>query len=237
VETKKPYWLHEPKLKLSGWRDEEGRFHYDPYGRHPKIPVSYAEARRTLAYIDRYLDPDEIYNMIMNAPVWAYKRKKEFYEKRDRALLCLLYMLGCRINELLMLRKSQFDFSDPEFIIIRNFRISKRKRRTIQREGVPQVDLPLPREGRLSKFTKTILDYYDVAEERMFNIGRVRAWQIVKYMTGKWCHYFRSQRLSYLVNTLRSATATAKIMGIKNPQTITHYYKGEWQLFRKELKE
>jgi len=231
-----PYWLHEPRLLLSGWRDREGKFHFDPEGKHPLISVSYAEARRRLVNIDRFVSPDRIYEMIVKAPIWKYKTNIEFYTKRDRALLSLLYLLGCRVSEVIRLKKSQFDFGDPDFIIIRDFRISKRKRKTIEREGIPRIDFPIPKRGRFAKFTKLVLDYYNIADEEMFKIGRIRAWQIVKYMTGKWCHYFRCQRLSYLVNLFRSATVTARIVGIKNPQTIAHYYRGSWEQFREELK-
>ena len=56
------------------------------------------------------------------------------------------------------------------------------------------------------------------------------------HMTGKWCHYFRSQRLSHIVNELKSALTTAKVFGIKNPQTIAHYYKTEWEIHKEALK-
>lgn len=52
------------------------------------------------------------------------------------------------------------------------------------------------------------------------------------HMAGKWCHYFRSQRLSHVVNELKSALTTAKVFGIKNPQTIAHYCKTEWEVHK-----
>jgi hypothetical protein len=56
-------------------------------------------------------------------------------------------------------------------------------------------------------------------------------------MTGKWCHYCRSQKISDTINRIRSSDATSKILGIKNPQTISHYYKGTWEDFKEELKK
>lgn len=232
-----PVWLHRRTKKLSGWRDKEGKFHYDLDDKHPEIPVSPAEAKRTLRYIKESISPDKIFELIQNGKRWPYKTKQEFYEKRDKALLALIYLSGGRVNEVLRVEKKQFGFSDEDFILIHEFRISKRKERTIEKEGIPRIVVPLPRTDKFKKFTDLILDYYEVAPEHLFKIGRKRAWAIIKHMTGKWCHYFRSQRLSYLVNRLRSATVASKIVGIKNPQTITHYYKGTWEEYREELKK
>jgi len=73
------------------------------------------------------------------------------------------------------------------------------------------------------------------AGDPLFDMSRQRAWQIIKYMTGKWCHYFRSQRISFLVNKIRSTAAVAGMLGIKKSSTIDHYYKGGWNQFRTEL--
>lgn len=195
------------------------------------------EKRRRLKDIKRFIRPDVVYEMIVDGRLWPYLTNKPFYEKRDKALLALLYLTTGRINEVLKITKGQFDFeADPEFVVIKDFEISKRKEATIKREGVPKVDLPLPKVGTLSKFTDLVLDYYEISSEEMFRIGRVRAWAIVKYMTGKWCHFFRSQKLSYLVNLFHSALVTSKIVGIKNPQTIAHYYKTAWEEHRDKLK-
>lgn len=218
-----PEWLHRRR------RIEGGRF----AGLH----LSPVEARRRLADIERYLEPEQIYSMIVTARPWPYRRRVEHHQKRDRALLALLYLSGLRISEALRIKKSQFDLAcDPDFVVVRDVKISKRKKKTIQREGQPMIDVPLPKTGRFSRFTDLILDYLQVADEDVFKIGSQRAWAIVKHMTGRWNHYFRSQRISWLVNRLRSDVIAARIVGIKNPQTIAHYYKGEWRAHRDELK-
>lgn len=168
---------------------------------------------------------------------WNYKTNQDYYLKRDRAFLSLMFLSGLRVSEVLRIREDQFDLeSDLEFVIVRDVQISKRKVRTIQREGVPKIDVALPLSGELSLFTKLVLDYLSVCEsERLFTFGPARALVITKATTGKWNHYFRSQRLSHLINLIRSTDATAKIVGIKNPGTIAHYYKGTWREFREEL--
>lgn len=219
--------MTEKLLKLSP--------HLDPYWLN-----SVRSTRRTLKDIKRFVDPIAIYRMIVDAPIWMYKRNLSFFAKRDRALLSLLYLTGGRINEVLRLRKSQFSFDDPEFIVIKDYEISKRKKQTIQKEGIPKIDFPLPRVGTFQPFTELVLDYLELThqfKDKLFRFGRCRAWVLVKYMTGFWCHYFRSQKLSYAVNLFKSALITAKIHGIKSPQTIAHYYKTEWTLHREELKK
>ena len=208
--------------------------HLDPYWLN-----DLRSTRRTLKDIHEFIKPETVYGMIQDGEMWSYKTNTYFYFKRDRALVSLLYLTGGRINEVLNLRKSQFDFKeDPEFIVIKDFEISKRNKQTIQKEGIPKIDIPLPRVGTFERFTDLVTDYLDIlSKDKLFNIGRCRAWSIVNCMTGKWCHYFRSQKISYMVNLLRSALITAKIHGVKNPQTIAHYYKTEWRLHREELKK
>lgn len=230
--TRHPYptWLHTRRLVT------EGRFEGEV-----KTAV---ESRRRLADIDRYLSPQEVFSLSCRGKTWPYKRDKAFYVKRDRGLVSLLYLSGLRINEVLRIKKSQFSYEDPDFVVIEDVKISKRKKRTIQTEGIPVIDVPLPLavedrggEFQLGYFTEVILSYVDVAEEDLFKISTARAWAIVKHMTGKWCHYFRSQRISHLINKLRSDVITAKIVGIKSPATISHYYKGEWRAHRDELRD
>ena len=42
---------------------------------------------------------------------------------------------------------------------------------------------------------------------------------------------------AYVVNELKSALTTAKILGVKNPQTIAHYYKTEWEAHKARAKK
>lgn len=190
------------------------------------------QTRRTLRNIRRYLTPEQVHELIVNSKLWLYRTTPKLFHSRDRALLATLYLTAGRINEVLQINKSQFDFIDDDFIIIRDFEISKRKAMILQSEGIPKVDIPLPREGTMKPFTLLLMTYYAIGPEHLFNIGRRRAHQLCRHMTGKWCHWFRSQRLSYLMNTIKSETIVARMLGIKNPGTIRHYYKGEWEEHR-----
>lgn len=204
---------------------------------HPKPFWLHPEKRRRLKDVGRYLGPRQIHALIMKG-TWQYKTQLDYYRARDRAFLSLMFESGLRVCEVIAIRKDQFDFSDSQFIIIKDVEIKKRKAKTIQREGIPKIDVVLPLEGELADFTALVETYYRVCEtERLFPFGTKRAWAITKHITGKWNHYFRSQRISDMMNRqdIPSSDRVAKIVGIKNPQTIAHYYKGSWKEAREEL--
>lgn len=178
--------------------------------------------------IKRYLSPQEIFELINNSKEWDYKTLKELYVIRDKALISVLYLTGGRISEVLKLVFEQLDFSVPDFIIIKDMEISKRRKGSYK----PKLNFPLPLKGDLGKITNFFIGYYNIVktkEGRIFPISRFRAHAIIKNNTGLWCHYFRSQWLSFRVNKLKSALITAQLMGITNPQTLMHYYKTMWE--------
>lgn len=192
----------------------------------------------------RYYDPEGIYQII-HRNAWPYKTRVDYYRLRDLALASLLYLTSGRINEVLRLVKHQFreDEEDPDFLVCHNFWVSKRK------AGVehPTPDIPLPRVGRLAPFTEIVEAYLAFIddEERLFKFSRARAFQITRHITsdpenqqpGKWNHWFRAQSLSYQVNLLRSTILVASDRGVKNPQTLAHYYTGQWKEHKEEMKK
>ncbi len=82
-----------------------------------------------------YFKPYEVYNRLF-LDKWAYKTNWDFYHTRDLALGALLYLTSGRINEVLLLRKKQFeevileydDEEDKIVLIIKDFWVSKRKK-------------------------------------------------------------------------------------------------------------
>jgi len=206
-------------------------------------------SKRGVNDIDDFIELKQLIAIVKTVePYYEYEPWKRI---RDRALLALLALTGCRISELLSVLKSQVEIQD-EWVIIRNILTLKRWKRKYERyldaEGIQRkrciwkerehilVDKPLPRKGILACLTNIFLEYYDIAKKGpLFDISRGRAWQIVNRLTGKWCHYFRSQRISFLVNSIRSDVRVGKMMGIKNVQTLAHYDKGSWEGFKEEL--
>lgn len=178
--------------------------------------------------------PEVLHELILKN-LWAYKMDLGFYRARDRAFSSLAFLTGGRVSEVCQVKKKQFDFdTEQQFILIRNFQVLKRKKgkRVF-------IDLPLPNSHKSSlyHFTELFLDYWDRITERdkeaeVFKFERRRAWQIVNAMTGLFPHAFRSYCFSYWINVLKSETIIAKIFGVENPRTLSHYYKGTWKDFK-----
>jgi len=195
--------------------------------------------KRTLKDIKERLRPEEIYHLII-MKTWPYANNQQFYHARDRALLALLYLTAGRISAVLRLVKAQFDFdADPDFIIIRNMIVIKRKKEHVRREGYPLRDVGLPRKGTLAPFTKLVETYLNMIshDDVLFPFGRKRAWQITNHITGKWNHYFRSQSESYYGRYVfrRDPIGLAEYIGIKNIQTLKEYVKTTWEDYRDQL--
>jgi len=205
--------------------------------------------KRGVNDIDDFIELKRLIAIVKTVePYYEYEPWKTI---RDRALLALLALTGCRISELLSVLKSQVEIQD-EWVIIRNIFTLKRWKRKYEKyldeKGIQRkrciwkerehilVDKPLPREGVLACLTNIFLEYYDIAKKGpLFDISRGRAWQIVNKLTGKWCHYFRSQRISFLCRKINNAVEVSDLMGIKNLQTLKGYYKGGWEHLKQEL--
>lgn len=200
--------------------------------------------RRTNEDITKRLGLEQIYTLITEK-MWPYKENKEFYLKRDRALMALLFLTAGRISEVLSLTKEQFDFqADRNFIIIRNMilvkRLRTRKGKPVKHRTAPIRDeVPLPLKGPLSKFTKLVQDYLcliDKPEERLFKFKRHRAWQIVNSVTGQWCHWFRSQAESYYGKyVFNTPFALRDFVGVSDIESLGPYVKTQWKDYAKGL--
>lgn len=193
--------------------------------------------RRTLEDIREKLSPAQIYELI-TAKTWPYKTELEFYHSRDRALMALLYLTAGRITEVLSLRKKQFQLDlDPDFLIITNMIVVKRKKKA--RKGLPIRDeVPLAKRGPLLRFTQFVLNYMDMIknpEDKLFRFGRSRAWQIVNYVTGKWCHFFRSQSESYYGKIFSNIFALKDFVMVTDAKTLSQYVKTDWREYRDRL--
>ena len=193
--------------------------------------------RRTLNDVF-FQKPSEIYQLI-TSKTYPYKINREFYEKRDRALMALLYLTCGRITEVLSLRKKQFDFeSEPNFIIIRNMIVVKRKKKAKRKSRAIRDEVPLPLSGELASFTSLVLDYLKLVEnpeDKLFNFGRNRAYKIVRYVTGQWCHWFRSQGESWYGKVFSNIFALKDYVGVVSAEVLSDYVKTDWREYRKAL--
>ncbi len=201
-------------------------------------------SRRTNEDITKRLGLEQIYNLITEK-MWPYKEKREFYIKRDRALMALLFLTAGRISEVLSLRKEQFDTqADKDFIIIRNMilvkRLKTRKGKPVKHRTAPIRDeVPLALKGPLSKFTQLVQGYLNsISEpkEQLFRFKRHRAWQIVNYVTGQWCHWFRSQAESYYGRyVFNTSFALRDFVGVSDIESLGPYVKTQWRDYKEGL--
>jgi len=200
--------------------------------------------RRTNEDIKERLSIEQIYNII-TMETWPYKTQQAFYQARDRALMSLLFLTAGRISEVLSLTKEQFDLdADRDFIIVRNMLLVKplktRKGKAVRHRTAPIRDeVPLPKEGPLSRFTKLVQDYLDLMsdpKERLFKFKRHRAWQIVNYVTGEWCHWFRSRAESYYGKYVFNAPfALRDFVGASDIESLGPYVKTQRRDYEKKL--
>lgn len=197
-------------------------------------------SRRTLRDIEPipfHEIEDLVYSLIDSDP-WIghrdepYRTNKEFYEARDKCLLTLCFLTMGRIHEVLQLQKKQFDFSDPEFLVIHDFNVGKRKEKTIRQYGKTYIDIPISKQSRFLIFIrKHLLN----VEDQLFLFGRYRAFQIIKYNTGLWCHWFRSIAQRFYVNKLENPMVVSDMFKV-NIQTISEYYRGSWMDHKDKLR-
>jgi len=160
-------------------------------------------------------------------------------------LMSLLFLTAGRISEVLSLTREQFDFEvDRNFIVIRNMvlvkRLKTRKGKPVRHRTAPIRDeVPLPLRGPLSRFTKLVQDYLDLLSkpnDKLFKFKRHRAWQIVRFVTGKWCHWFRSQSESYYGKyVFTSAFALRDFVGVSDIESLGPYVKTQWKDYEDKL--
>jgi len=200
--------------------------------------------RRTNEDIKERYSIKQIYDLV-TSKAWPYKTNESFYITRDKALMSLLFLSAGRISEVLSLTKEQFDFeADRNFVIIRNMvlvkRLKMRKGKPVKHRTSPIRDeVPLPLRGPLSKFTRLVLDYLNLLSDpkaKLFNFKRHRAWQIVNYVTGEWCHWFRSQAESYYGKyVFNTPFALRDFVGISDIESLGPYVKTEWRDYKDQL--
>jgi site-specific recombinase XerC len=174
--------------------------------------------RKTLADIQYYPRPQELYDQLIASKGWKYQTRKDFYLTRDRSLVSLLYLGDFRISEVLPLTKQNFQ-TEENYVLVKAVKVGKRKEgRVLYREA------RLPLEGIRKVWTELIIAYLEMlkAEERLFPwslekktftigeyklkdgtikkristrfVGTARAWQIVHallpHLTQHWLRAF-----------------------------------------------
>ncbi len=111
------------------------------------------------------------------------------------------------------------------------------KRKKKQRKAPPiRAEVPLPKEGPLAKFTMLVFEYLKMLPEdaKLFEFKRRRAWQIVRHVTGKWCHYFRSQGESWY-GKIYDVFGLKEFVKVTSIETLGDYVQAPWRQYRDRL--
>lgn len=147
--------------------------------------------RRTLQYIEYYPRPYEIYEKIMNGRGWHYKTNRDFYLKRDRAMTALAYLLAGRISEILRLNKEQFSKQEDR-VIVRGIKLSKPKTKGKPRREQFRHEAWLPLYGPRAKLIQIVLDYLEIAPDKLFISDTSQACKCVKALIDIPPHWLRA---------------------------------------------
>jgi integrase len=140
-----------------------------------------------------------------------YRRKKR---ARDQGIIATLFETGGRINEVLALKKDNFDFSHPDFIRVAAMPLLKRYKRdktTGEIHSIPSTrTFVIPSREPLVQYMKPVIDR---ADPFLFPSPKypdrpmtdTRAYQIVRDLGERigmriWNHWFRAQRASQLAS-------------------------------------
>lgn len=115
-----------------------------------------------------------------------------------------------------------------------------RKGKPVKHRTAPIRDeVPLSLRGTLSKFTRLVQDYLELGDEpkeKLFKFKRHRAWQIVNYVTGQWCHWFMSQVESYYgKHVFNTPFALRDFVGVSDVESLGPYVKTQWRDYSNKL--
>jgi len=170
---------------------------------------------------------------------------------RDKALISLLFCTGGRVSEVLLLERKNFQFTQSrEFIIIVGMPILKRYKKI----GVTKDEVTLKKKWKTKKelayrtfpikwsepLTPYFTDYVLNREGKIFDISRIRVYQIVRELNKDiYPHWFRSQRASQLASEYKSFDFQ-KIMQFFGWQSIEaglRYSHLGWKVLSEHMKK
>ncbi|SNR83234.1 tyrosine-type recombinase/integrase [Desulfurobacterium atlanticum] len=144
---------------------------------------------------------------------------RPIYTLREVCFFGLLFFTGCRISELLAIRKKDISFV-KKTILIRQ--LKKRKGQELIRE----VLLPPPVEDYLREY---VISEVIGDEFLLFDFSRQRAWQLVKELSIAALnkplhpHVFRHAFAIQLLKSTSNMEYVRRLLGHKDYDTLKHY--------------
>jgi integrase len=188
--------------------------------------------RRTLKKIKKYPRPRELYDKIVYGKGWDYSSDdKDYFLKRDRALVALLYLLALRISEALRLCKSQFA-TEKNRIVVSGIELSKTKIKGKPRKDQYRQEAFLPLSGNRAMLTQLVTDYLRVAKtDKLFINDTSQAYKYVVALIGEPCHWLRAYGENYLYdNWEHDLLAVADYVKV-DPRTLTEYIRRAYKKY------
>lgn len=190
---------------------------------------------------DFYDPPLRVWEKISGVS-WKYKERKEFYETRDLALMCILYISTSRVSEIvrsivkggysLSIQKKHFiDNARKNYIMLRMVPIHKRMRIETIEDYPKRVEIPLPLKGGLTLFTDPIVKYLSLLEDEdeLFKFRTRRAWTIVNFVSGEFPHYLRDMGLKMWLRVFdRDIVRLQHFSGHKEIKNLARYLQSTW---------
>jgi integrase len=170
---------------------------------------------------------------------WGYKSSfRAKFLMRDKALVALLILTGCRISEALQLKRRQFRIYRTH-ILLKNVKTLK--------HGKLRDEIILPKKGKLATITATFEEWLnEIPEDQeasfLFPTGttkglhynkpltRFRANRIIKETTGKFPHWFRAVCENIYGKKVFASNAykLKDFMGLVNLESTVPYVQADW---------
>ncbi len=145
--------------------------------------------------------------------------KGNYYGLREVVFFGLLFYTGCRVSELLAIRKKDVNLLRGTITIKQ---LKRRKGKELERE----IMIPPPVKEYLKEY---LITYVKGEEGRLFEFSRQRAWQLVKELTGSVLrrelhpHVFRHAFAIQLLKTTKDLEKVRRLLGHSNYDTLKAY--------------
>lgn len=112
---------------------------------------------------------------------------------RDKSMIAMLYIFGCRVGEMIKLRRENFWVLNDELYV--KIEVEKKEKESgIPFKHIIKVNLNTP-------FLNYVINHVDTIPEgeRVWHISRSQVWRIIKKTNpNAWCHLFRHTRATKL---------------------------------------
>ncbi len=202
--------------------------------------------RNTVIHVSSYPPPKDILETITDpANGWPYASEdpSEFIE-RDQGGFAMVYIGALRISEMIRLNTSQFNFDNPNYVEVKDVKLSKRTA-TSRLARTREVILPIPKNEEQAKLPRYVLSEMAIKWARKLGnnasffpnldkkdgkpVRRFRAYQIISKLTGKYCHYFRGAGENFLYEAWDyDGFAVADYLKV-DPRTLATYLHGGYK--------